>query len=69
MGAHPGEGNLSYVLSLLFTLIGADARRGKLTLFVAEAPRDRSALEHGVTPREMIATCSSQNSARLATKK
>ncbi len=29
-----------------FTLLGADARRGKLTLFVAEAPRDRGALEH-----------------------
>jgi catechol 2,3-dioxygenase-like lactoylglutathione lyase family enzyme len=29
-----------------FTLVGADARRGKLTLFVAEGPRDRGALEH-----------------------
>jgi catechol 2,3-dioxygenase-like lactoylglutathione lyase family enzyme len=27
-----------------FTLIGADARRGKLTLFEAEGPRDRGAL-------------------------
>ncbi|HEY2355439.1 MAG TPA: VOC family protein [Gaiellaceae bacterium] len=29
-----------------FTLVGADARRGKLTLFVAEGPRERGALEH-----------------------
>jgi catechol 2,3-dioxygenase-like lactoylglutathione lyase family enzyme len=29
-----------------FTLVGADARRGKLTLFAAEGPRDRGALEH-----------------------
>jgi catechol 2,3-dioxygenase-like lactoylglutathione lyase family enzyme len=29
-----------------FTLIGSDARRGKLTLFDAEGPRDRGALEH-----------------------
>jgi catechol 2,3-dioxygenase-like lactoylglutathione lyase family enzyme len=29
-----------------FTLVGADARRGKLTLFTADAPRERGALEH-----------------------
>jgi catechol 2,3-dioxygenase-like lactoylglutathione lyase family enzyme len=29
-----------------FTLVGADARRGKLTLFAAEEPRERGALEH-----------------------
>ena len=29
-----------------FTLIGADARRGKLTLFEAEGPRERGALKH-----------------------
>jgi catechol 2,3-dioxygenase-like lactoylglutathione lyase family enzyme len=29
-----------------FTLIGADARRGKLTLFAEEGPRDRGALKH-----------------------
>jgi catechol 2,3-dioxygenase-like lactoylglutathione lyase family enzyme len=29
-----------------FTLVGSDARRGKLTLFEAEGPRDRGALEH-----------------------
>src|SRR5919108_2310221 len=29
-----------------FTLLGADARRGKLTLFDAEGPRERGALEH-----------------------
>jgi catechol 2,3-dioxygenase-like lactoylglutathione lyase family enzyme len=29
-----------------FTLVGADARRGKLTLFAAEGPRERAALEH-----------------------
>jgi catechol 2,3-dioxygenase-like lactoylglutathione lyase family enzyme len=29
-----------------FTLIGSDARRGKLTLFEAEGPRERGALEH-----------------------
>ena len=28
-----------------FTLVGADARRGKLTLFEAEAPRERGVLE------------------------
>ena len=29
-----------------FTLVGSDARRGKLTLFEAEAPRERGALKH-----------------------
>jgi hypothetical protein len=29
-----------------FTLMGADARRFKLTLFTAEGPRDRGALKH-----------------------
>jgi catechol 2,3-dioxygenase-like lactoylglutathione lyase family enzyme len=29
-----------------FTLIGSDARRGKLTLFSAEGPRERGALKH-----------------------
>jgi catechol 2,3-dioxygenase-like lactoylglutathione lyase family enzyme len=29
-----------------FTLVGADARRGKLTLFAAEDPRDRGPLKH-----------------------
>ncbi|HEY3050264.1 MAG TPA: VOC family protein [Gaiellaceae bacterium] len=29
-----------------FTLVGTDARRGKLTLFDAEGPRERGALEH-----------------------
>jgi catechol 2,3-dioxygenase-like lactoylglutathione lyase family enzyme len=29
-----------------FTLVGADARRGKLTLFAAQGPRERGALEH-----------------------
>jgi catechol 2,3-dioxygenase-like lactoylglutathione lyase family enzyme len=29
-----------------FTLVGADARRGKLTLFAANGPRERGALEH-----------------------
>jgi catechol 2,3-dioxygenase-like lactoylglutathione lyase family enzyme len=29
-----------------FTLVGSDARRGKLTLFAAEGPRDRGALAH-----------------------
>src|SRR5579884_2501864 len=29
-----------------FTLVGADARRGKLTLFAAEGPRQRGALGH-----------------------
>jgi catechol 2,3-dioxygenase-like lactoylglutathione lyase family enzyme len=29
-----------------FTLMGADARRGKLTLFAAEGPRERGALKH-----------------------
>ena len=29
-----------------FTLVGTDARRGKLTLFEAEGPRERGALEH-----------------------
>jgi catechol 2,3-dioxygenase-like lactoylglutathione lyase family enzyme len=29
-----------------FVLVGSDARRGKLTLFRAEGPRDRGALEH-----------------------
>jgi len=28
-----------------FTLVGSDARRGKLTLFAAEGPRDRGALD------------------------
>ena len=29
-----------------FTLVGEDARRGKLTLFAAEGPRERGALKH-----------------------
>ena len=29
-----------------FTLVGVDARRGKLTLFEADGPRERGALEH-----------------------
>ena len=29
-----------------FTLVGTDARRGKLTLFAEEGPRERGALEH-----------------------
>jgi catechol 2,3-dioxygenase-like lactoylglutathione lyase family enzyme len=29
-----------------FTLVGSDARRGKLTLFVAEGPRERGPLKH-----------------------
>ena len=29
-----------------FTLIGSDARRGKLTLFEADGPRERGALKH-----------------------
>jgi catechol 2,3-dioxygenase-like lactoylglutathione lyase family enzyme len=29
-----------------FTLVGGDARRGKLTLFAADPPRDRGPLEH-----------------------
>src|SRR5215510_13532670 len=29
-----------------FTLIGSNARRGKLTLFDADGPRERGALEH-----------------------
>ena len=29
-----------------FTLVGSDARRGKLTLFEAEGPREPGALEH-----------------------
>jgi catechol 2,3-dioxygenase-like lactoylglutathione lyase family enzyme len=29
-----------------FTLVGSDARRGKLTLFAAEAPREPGALKH-----------------------
>jgi catechol 2,3-dioxygenase-like lactoylglutathione lyase family enzyme len=29
-----------------FTLVGSDARRGKITLFAAEGPRERGALRH-----------------------
>src|SRR5262245_46197509 len=29
-----------------FTLVGSDARRGKLTLFDEEGPRERGALKH-----------------------
>src|SRR2546427_3352177 len=29
-----------------FTLVGSNARRGKLTLFAAEGPRERGALKH-----------------------
>src|SRR5881396_2545601 len=29
-----------------FTLVGADARRGKLTLFTAEGPREQGAFKH-----------------------
>lgn len=30
----------------VFTLVGSNARRGKLTLFTADGPRERGALEH-----------------------
>src|ERR1043166_2878225 len=30
-----------------FTLVGSDARRGKLTLFAEEGPREQGALKHG----------------------
>src|ERR671937_924225 len=29
-----------------FTLVGSDARRGKLTLFAADGPRERGVLDH-----------------------
>ena len=29
-----------------FTLVGSDARHGKLTLFDADGPRERGALKH-----------------------
>ena len=37
-----------------FTLVGSDARRGKLTLFEAEGPRERGALEHVTDLRAAI---------------
>jgi catechol 2,3-dioxygenase-like lactoylglutathione lyase family enzyme len=37
-----------------FTLVGGDARRGKLTLFAAEAPRDRGVLERIVVRVESL---------------
>src|SRR3712207_184675 len=37
-----------------FTLVGSDARRGKLTLFSAEGPRERGALRHiGLRVRDL----------------
>jgi catechol 2,3-dioxygenase-like lactoylglutathione lyase family enzyme len=40
-----------------FTLVGADARKGKLTLFDAEGPRDRGVLGHiGLRARNPIQT-------------
>ena len=39
-----------------FTLIGADARRFKLTLFVEEGPRERGALKHVDAARRTTAT-------------
>lgn len=40
LGMHVIEGNER------FTLVGSNARRGKLTLFAAEGPRERGALRH-----------------------
>ena len=36
-----------------FTLVGSDARRGKLTLFDAEGPRDRGAFKHVDASRQL----------------
>jgi hypothetical protein len=44
-----------------FTLVGSDARRGKLTLFDAEGPRERGALKH------VALRVSTSSSARLPT--
>ena len=39
-----------------FTLVGSDARRGKLTLFDAEGPRDRGALQARRAARQLDST-------------
>ena len=39
-----------------FTLLGSNARRGKITLFDAEGPRERGALEHVALPRVRVST-------------
>jgi catechol 2,3-dioxygenase-like lactoylglutathione lyase family enzyme len=39
-----------------FTLVGSDARRGKLTLFTAEGPRERGAIKHvGLRVNDLVA--------------
>ena len=64
-----------------FTLIGADARRGKVTLFEAEGPRELGALRHiglrvslpsatappSSTPAKGCASCSSRRRPRSTT--
>ena len=47
-----------------FTLIGADARRFKLTLFVEEGPREQGALKHVTLRAERRATKRRTSSAR-----
>src|SRR5436190_10261874 len=48
-----------------FTLVGVDAKLGKLTLFAAEGPRDRGALERVVLRvRDLEAAASAMPGAR-----
>ena len=51
-----------------FTLVGADARRGKLTLFAAEGPRERGALKHvGCARPRTSAKSASSSSGKTCT--
>lgn len=47
-----------------FTLVGGDARQGKLTLFAADGPRDRGPLERIVLRVPDLAGCRAQALAR-----
>ena len=48
-----------------FTLVGSDARRGKLTLFAAEGPRERGALAHVALRVSDLSSAGSENELEL----
>ena len=54
-----------------FTLVGSDARRGKLTLFAAEGPREQGALKHvalRVSSLDVRARLARRDAGRAATR-
>ena len=52
-----------------FTLVGFDARRGKLTLFDADGPREQGALKHVALRRRLGGRARISSSARAALRR